>query len=66
MVSRGIARGELPPDVDDDLLIEAFLAPIYLCVLFSQAPVTAEFLGELIDLLLGAAPAPSIPLEART
>ena len=38
VLSRGIDRGELPPDIDADLLIEAFLAPIYLRVLFSQDP----------------------------
>jgi AcrR family transcriptional regulator len=52
VVSRGIASGELPHDLDADLLIEAFLAPIYLRVLFSQTPVTPEFLRDLIDVLL--------------
>jgi len=52
---RAVDRGELPPDIKVDLLIEAFLAPIYLRVLFSQAPVTGEFLGQLIDVLLDGA-----------
>jgi AcrR family transcriptional regulator len=52
VLSRAVARGELPPDIDAHLLIEALLAPIYLRVLFSQGPVTAEFLENLIDLLL--------------
>src|SRR5689334_10370121 len=56
VVTRAAARGELPPGVDADLLIEAFLAPIYLRVLFSQAPVTADFLGHLIDVLLDGTP----------
>ena len=51
-LSRGVVRGELPSDIDADLLVEAFLAPIYLRVLFSQEPVSAEFLESLIDLLL--------------
>jgi hypothetical protein len=55
ILSRAIDGGELPPDIDADLLIEAFLAPIYLRVLFSQAPVTAEFLEQLIDVLLDGA-----------
>ena len=52
---RAVDRNELPPDIKVDLLIEAFLAPIYLRVLFSQAPVTVEFLGQLIDVLLDGA-----------
>jgi AcrR family transcriptional regulator len=43
VLSRAVGRGELAPDIDADLLVEAFLAPIYLRVLFSQVPVTAEF-----------------------
>ena len=28
VLARGVDRGELPPDIDADQLIEAFLAPI--------------------------------------
>lgn len=66
VLSRAVGRGELPPDIDADLLIEAFLAPIYLRVLFSQAPVTAEFLGQLIDVLLEGAPTARIALHTPT
>jgi len=52
VLSRGVARGELPSGIDADLLVEAFLAPIYLRVLFSQEPVSAEFLESLVYLLL--------------
>jgi hypothetical protein len=51
VLSRGDARGELPSDIDANLLVQALLAPIYLRVLFSQEPVSAEFLESLIDLL---------------
>jgi predicted nucleotidyltransferase len=52
---RGIGRAELSPEADPDLLIEALLAPIYLRVLFSHEPVTTDFLGDLIELLLEGA-----------
>jgi AcrR family transcriptional regulator len=55
VVSRGVERGELPPDIDADQLIEALLAPIYFRILFPHAPVTSEFLDHLIDLLLDGA-----------
>ena len=57
VLSRGVDGGELPPNSDIDLLLEVFLTPIYLRVLFSHAPVTGDFLDHLIDLLFdGAAP----------
>ena len=55
MIGRGIDRGELPPDTDADLVIEGLLAPIYLRVLFSGQSVTADFLEQLIELLLDGA-----------
>ena len=55
VLSRAIERGGLPPGTEADPLIEAFLAPIYLRVLLSREPVTADFLEHLIDLLLDGA-----------
>jgi AcrR family transcriptional regulator len=52
VVARGIARGELAPETDADLLIETLLAPIYLRVLLSGLPVTGELLDQLLDVLL--------------
>jgi len=55
VLSRGADRGELPLNTDTDLLLEVFLTPIYLRVLFSHAPVTGDFLDHLIDLLFDGA-----------
>jgi len=55
LVASGIDRGELPPDTDRDLVIEGLLAPIYLRVLLSGRSVTADFLEQLIGLLLDGA-----------
>jgi AcrR family transcriptional regulator len=52
VVESGIERGELPPDTSSDLVIEGLLAPIYLRVLLSGQPVTADFLEQFIDVLL--------------
>jgi hypothetical protein len=48
-------RGELPPGIDVDLVIEGLLSPIYLRVLPSGQSVTADFLEQLIELLLDGA-----------
>jgi hypothetical protein len=45
MVTRAVARGELPPDTDPDAVIKTVLAPIYLRLLITAEPVddaTAE------------------------
>ena len=52
VIARGIDRGELPPDIDVDLVIEGLLAPIYLRVLLSHQLVTREFLEQLVELLV--------------
>ena len=52
LVSKAIENGELPPDIDVDLLIEGLLAPIYLRVLLPGGSVTRGFLEQLIELLL--------------
>ncbi|TME24990.1 MAG: TetR/AcrR family transcriptional regulator [Chloroflexi bacterium] len=55
VIEWGIDRGELPPGIDVDLVIEGLLAPIYLRVLLSGQSVTADFLEQLIELLLDGA-----------
>src|SRR5205823_10178552 len=55
VIEWGIDRGELPPVNDVDLVIEGLLAPIYLRVLLSGQSVTADFLKQLIELLLDGA-----------
>jgi len=55
VIECGIDRGELPADTDADLVIEGLLAPIYLRVLLSGQSATADFLEQLIELLLDGA-----------
>jgi AcrR family transcriptional regulator len=39
MITRAVARGELPRDTDADMLIKTVLAPIYLRLLITAEPV---------------------------
>lgn len=52
VVDRGVERGELPPDVDPDLLIEALVGPLYLRLLVTREPLDDAFIDRLVDLLL--------------
>jgi hypothetical protein len=42
MLNRAIARGELPPEVDDELLPDLLLGPLWFRILVTGAPVTPE------------------------
>jgi hypothetical protein len=61
VLSRGIARTSCHPGSNVDLLIERFLAPIYLHVLLPRPPVTGDFLDDLIDLFLNGTLQPARP-----
>ncbi len=52
IIQRAIDRGELPPDTDPDLAIEALLGPLYLRLLITRAPLDAAYAQQLVDLLL--------------
>jgi AcrR family transcriptional regulator len=58
MVERAIARGELPPETDAALVVEALLGPIYFRLLMSREPLDKRFVRDLADLISGAAASP--------
>jgi AcrR family transcriptional regulator len=63
---RGMVRGELPPDLDLDLVLDALYGPIYMRFLVGHDALSAEFVDRLCELVLNRAsspapgPAPSI------
>ncbi|MFE0811197.1 TetR/AcrR family transcriptional regulator [Streptomyces sp. NPDC058794] len=59
MVRRGVERGELAPDTDASLLVEAVSGPLFVRVLLSGAPLDEALVRGLVDLALdGAVPRP--------
>jgi AcrR family transcriptional regulator len=52
---RGIKRGELPPELDLDLTLDALYGPIYLRFLVGHDALTAEFVDQLCGLVLQGA-----------
>lgn len=52
VVQRGIARGELPPGTDPDLLIEALIGPLYLRLLVTGRTLDGEYADRIVDLVL--------------
>jgi hypothetical protein len=52
---RGIARGELPEDLDLDLVLDALYGPIYMRFLVGHDSLTPEFVDQLCELVLTSA-----------
>ena len=52
VLRRGISRGQLSADTDLDLLMDTLYGPIYFRLLVSQAPLTQNFVGELLEFVL--------------
>jgi AcrR family transcriptional regulator len=52
---RGILRGELPPELDLDLTLDALYGPIYMRFLVGHDSLTAEFVDQLCALVLHGA-----------
>src|SRR5258706_16350311 len=54
LVQQAIAAGDLPPDTDADLLIDALTGPLYFRRIIGQAPVSEAFSSELASRVLQA------------
>ncbi len=59
VLGRAIARQELDPDVDQDLLIDLLIGPIWTRLLITRDPITAVLVDQIVDALIRAFPAPS-------
>jgi hypothetical protein len=60
MLNRAIARGELPPQVDQELVLDVVLGPLWFRLLLSGAPVTPDAARSVVALVLeGALPSGS-------
>jgi AcrR family transcriptional regulator len=58
---RGIQRGELPKNVDMDLLLDSLYGPIYMRFLIRHIKLTADFVDHLCEMVLrGARPSPKV------
>jgi AcrR family transcriptional regulator len=57
ILNRAIARGELPPEADQELLLDLVLGPLWFRLLVSGAPITPAAARSVVELVLtGALP----------
>jgi AcrR family transcriptional regulator len=54
VVTRAIARGEVPPDTDPRQVIEAILGPLHLHLLITGTPANSAAVDAAVDLVLTA------------
>ena len=52
LLNRAIARGELPPEVDQELLLDLLLGPLWFRLLLSGAPITPEAARSVVLIVL--------------
>jgi AcrR family transcriptional regulator len=64
VVNRAVARHELDPDVDQDLLIDLLVGPIWTRLLITRDPITKTLIDEIVDAIIRAFPAPDSPAGA--
>ena len=53
MLARGVASGELPPDLDLDRALDALLGPVFYRALVTGGPISAPFTDQLVSEVLG-------------
>jgi AcrR family transcriptional regulator len=62
ILNRAIARGEMPPEADQELLLDLLLGPLWFRLLVSGAPITPAAARSVVELVLtGALPRSSTP-----
>jgi AcrR family transcriptional regulator len=58
VLARAVARGELDPDVDQDLIIDLLMGPVWTRLLITQVPLPPTLADEIVDAVLRAYPPP--------
>lgn len=54
ILERGIARGELQPDIDLDVVLDALYGPLYYRLLVGHASLDIDFVNKLVNLVMEA------------
>ena len=58
VLGRAIARHELDPDVDQDVIIDVLMGPIWTRLLITRDPITDALIDEIVDVVIRAYPPP--------
>src|SRR5690349_8731854 len=56
VLNRAIARHDLPPDVDEEFIIDLLIGPLWTRLLITRQPVNQGLVEEIVDVVLRAYP----------
>ena len=54
VLARAIARGELDPSVDQELLIDMLIGPVWTRLLITRDPITRDYVDAIVQMVLSA------------
>jgi AcrR family transcriptional regulator len=63
-LNRAIARHELDPGIDQELIIDLLVGPIWTRLLITREPITKPFVDDIVDAVIRAFPPPPGPAPA--
>ena len=66
VVDRGVARGQLRPDIDIELVHELLFGPVYYRLLLSGTPLESRFAEQIVDSVMPGLVAPKPTRGRRT
>jgi AcrR family transcriptional regulator len=61
MLDRAIARGEIAPSVDQEVVLDLLFGAAEHRLLLGHLPMTGEFIAEVVDVILAGVPRPGRP-----
>jgi AcrR family transcriptional regulator len=61
VLNRAIARHELDPEVDQELIIDLLVGPMWTRLLITREPITKPFVDDSVDAVIRAFPPPAHP-----
>ena len=64
VLNRAIARHDLHPDIDQEVIIDLLIGPLWTRLLITRQPVTHTLVDEIVDAVLRAYPPPT-PAEGE-
>jgi AcrR family transcriptional regulator len=63
--SRAIARGEISPDTDADMVLDLLIGAVFFRLLFDRGPLTRAFADSMVDVVLRGIQRPAVLSSRR-
>jgi hypothetical protein len=66
VLNHAIARHELDPGIDQELIIDLLVGPMWTRLLITRERITKPFVDDIVDAVIRAFPQPADPTPAST